>query len=273
MNDGAQFPDAVIDRLHILWGEGFLSPGGPQAVREIVAGLDLRGKRVLDIGCGTAGPAIVLARELGSREVVGIDVEPRLLEHAARQVERESLATAIVLKLVKPGPLPFADGSFDVVFSKDSIFQINDKAGLFGEIARVLRRGGAFAASDWLAHRNAHRMPEFVRYLALRKLDFAMLTASRMKVLMRRAGLENVSAQDRNKRFAEVLAYDVNQIEGPLESRLIAAMGEQDYARWAILRRACADAARCGGLRPARLRGRLPTHVRGMRVAPIDNAF
>ena len=171
VNDGDPFSDAVIDRLHILWGPGFLSPGGPEEVRAIVSGLDLRGKRVFDIGCGTAGPAIVLAGDLGAGEVVGIDVDRRLLERAARHVERASLAGRIALKLVEPGPLPFPDDSFDIVFSKDSIFHIADKEGLFREVARLLRPGGVFAASDWLADERAGAMPEFVRYLDLRELE------------------------------------------------------------------------------------------------------
>jgi cyclopropane fatty-acyl-phospholipid synthase-like methyltransferase len=49
------YDTAMLDMLQIIWGEGYLSPGGPQAVREIMQGLDLAGKRVLDIGCGIGG--------------------------------------------------------------------------------------------------------------------------------------------------------------------------------------------------------------------------
>ena len=66
MTTDIRYPDDFIDRLHAIWGEGFLSPGGVEEVHQIVKGLDLAGKTVLDIGFGTAGPAIVLARELGA---------------------------------------------------------------------------------------------------------------------------------------------------------------------------------------------------------------
>ncbi len=46
------YDTTMLDMLQIIWGEGYLSPGGPQAVREVMHGIDLRGKRVLDIGCG-----------------------------------------------------------------------------------------------------------------------------------------------------------------------------------------------------------------------------
>ena len=46
--------------------------------------------------------------------------------------------------------LPFAEESFDVVFSKDAIIHVADKRLLAAEIHRVLKSGGIFAASDWV---------------------------------------------------------------------------------------------------------------------------
>ena len=83
MGDEIQYPDHFVDRLQTIWGEGFLSPGGPEEVKEIARDIELVGKSVLDIGCGTGGPSIVLARDLGVARIVAIDVESKLLERAA----------------------------------------------------------------------------------------------------------------------------------------------------------------------------------------------
>ena len=48
----------------------------------------------------------------------------------------------------RPGPLPFTDASFDVVFSKDALLHVPDKDALFAEIFRVLKPGGVFAAIE-----------------------------------------------------------------------------------------------------------------------------
>ena len=37
----AQYPNDFIDRLHLVWGTGFLSPGGPEEVGQIVRGIDM----------------------------------------------------------------------------------------------------------------------------------------------------------------------------------------------------------------------------------------
>ena len=77
-----QYAKDFTDALQFMWGEGFLSPGGPEEVAEMVAGIDLTGKRVLDVGSGLGGVDILLAVKHGAAEVVGIDVEPQLVDVA-----------------------------------------------------------------------------------------------------------------------------------------------------------------------------------------------
>jgi hypothetical protein len=50
-------------KLEMIWGDGFMSPGGPDEVMRIVAGHDIAGCSVLDIGCGLGGAAA--GRETG----------------------------------------------------------------------------------------------------------------------------------------------------------------------------------------------------------------
>lgn len=142
MDDQIHYTDHFTLWCESDFGEGFLSPGGRKEVAKIVEGIDLTGKEVLDIGVGLAGPACVLVEELGAARVIGIDVEDPVLRRAARTVERHGLSERVVLKLVEPGPLPFEDETFDIVFSKDAILHIPDTGALFCEAHRVLRPGG-----------------------------------------------------------------------------------------------------------------------------------
>ena len=141
MYDVIQYPDHFFTRLHNVWGEDFLSPGGREEVGEIIREIDLSGKVVLDIGFGTGGPAVTLAKDHQAGKVIGIDVEAQLRNHANQLVERTGLADRIELKIVKPGPFSFAAETFDVVFSKDSMIHIEDKDALFEEVMRVLKPG------------------------------------------------------------------------------------------------------------------------------------
>ena len=145
-----EYDEAMQVLLQLVWGDGFLSPGGAEEVARLLEGSDIRGCRVLDIGCGLGAVDELLAVRHGAASVVGVDIDPVLLEQMKARIERAGLAGQVRGVRVEPGPLPFPAASFDVVFSKDSLVQIPDKPALFADVHRVLRRGGRFIASDWL---------------------------------------------------------------------------------------------------------------------------
>src|SRR5690606_10811876 len=70
-----EYDDTAIRFLEALWGEGYLSPGGPEEVDRVVEGLDLAGRTLLDIGCGAGGVTLHLARQHGLARATGFDVE------------------------------------------------------------------------------------------------------------------------------------------------------------------------------------------------------
>ena len=151
----SQYSDTTLDEMQRLYGEGYLSPGGAEEVDAILDGVPVRGRRVLDLGCGVGGAAIRIVQEHDAGSVVGIDVEERALERATAAVRALGLARRIVLELVAPGPVPLTDGSVDIVFCKDVICHLADKGPLFSEVGRVLRREGRFAFGDWTRGRAA----------------------------------------------------------------------------------------------------------------------
>ena len=253
MDQDLSYPDEFADRLELVWGAGFLSPGGADEVRQILRKADMGGKTVLEIGCGIGGPAIVIAREYGAAKVVGIDIEPQLIERAGRNAAEAGLEEKIELKLVEPGPLPFEDRVFDTVFSKDAIVHIPDKLAIYREIYRVLKPGGQFVAGDWFASDDADDLPEFRHYRDLSHLSFAMQTALEAEAVLRQAGFADVVLDDRNEWYAGFAQAQIERIEGPLRDRLIEVCGADSYRDMVKVSHANAGAARCGGLRPTHI--------------------
>ena len=47
-----EYDDDFVAVIEAMWGEGFLSPGGPEEVARILEGVSLAAGRVLDVGCG-----------------------------------------------------------------------------------------------------------------------------------------------------------------------------------------------------------------------------
>lgn len=251
----AQYTDEFIARLEVLWGRGFLSPGGPEEVRMIFEAVAPAGRDVLDIGVGLGGPAVVLARAFGA-QVVGIDVENGVLERARALVDETRLADRITLELVEPGPLPFPDASFDVVFSKDSLVHVPDKRGLYAEAWRVLRPGGRLAVSDWLSGRTADQDPAMRAWLEAVHLDFTFATGDEVAAMLRAIGFEAVETVDRNAWFVDLSRREQAAITGPLRSELEALFGADEVSAWHGRRQLLVGAAAAGALRPTHIRAR-----------------
>ncbi len=258
MDQDLSYPDAFADRLELVWGAGFLSPGGADEVRQIIGDTEMRGKSVLEIGCGIGGPAIVIAGEYHAGKVTGVDIEPQLVERAWRNAAQAGLGEKIEFRLVEPGPLPFEDGALDMVFSKDAIVHIEDKLAVYGEIFRVLKPGGGFVAGDWFAGENADDLPEFQHYRQLSHLTFAMQTADEARAVLQEAGFADVALNDRNEWYAGFAREQIERIEGPLRDRLIDVCGADGYRDMLKVSYANAGAAGCGGLRPTHIRALKP---------------
>jgi phosphoethanolamine N-methyltransferase len=247
----------MVAALELVWGEGFLSPGGPAEVAAIVEGQDLQGKQVLDIGCGIGGIDMLLAERFGARRVVGIDVEADNIERARRRAEAKGLAERVSYRLVEPGPgpFPFDSASFDVVFSKDAIIHIPDKPTLFAHIFRILRPGGRFMASDWLRADDEPPSPAMQRYIAAEGLSFAMASQAHYRRAMAEAGFHDIEIRDRNAWYRETARTELAALAGPLRNRLIELVGEAEADRQTQVWETMLVVLDQGELRPTHLYG------------------
>ena len=94
-----------------------------QQLRRLVGSLVTPGCRVLEVGCGLSD----LLASLDAREAIGIDISPRMIDHARRRHPSLDLRVADV----EHGPLP--DGPFDVIV-------LSDVVGHLVDIQRALER-------------------------------------------------------------------------------------------------------------------------------------
>ncbi|SIT53419.1 Methyltransferase type 11 [Mesorhizobium prunaredense] len=253
-----EYDDTAIRFLEALWGDGYLSPGGPDEVDRVVEGLALNGKTILDVGCGSGGITLHLLERHGAAHVVGFDVERPVIEAARKRATARGLSGRANFVQAPPGPLPFTDASFDVVFSKDALLHVPDKDALFAEIVRVLKPGGVFAASNWMISHDGEPSPEMKAYVAAESLSFAMASPIRYAAAMRRAGLADVTVHDRNPWYREVAREELNRLKGPLYPAVAAAVGtayvDKNIRTWEAMQKVLDS----GEHRPTHLRGRKP---------------
>src|SRR5690606_25749835 len=115
-----EYDDIHMRFLELLWGDGYLSPGGPAEVERVLDRFEIKGKQVLDIGCGSGGITLHIAKRFEPGAITGFDVEKPVIAEATRRAKEAGLSDRVHFVQAPPGRLPFADGNFDLVFSKDA---------------------------------------------------------------------------------------------------------------------------------------------------------
>jgi ubiquinone/menaquinone biosynthesis C-methylase UbiE len=133
---------AAFDQFHVR---------GVLATRELadLAGF-ANGQHVLDVGCGIGGPARYLNTDRGCH-VTGIDLTDEFVQTANWLTEEQRQGGSVKFVTGSALDTPFEDASFDGAWMQHVNMNIADKAGLFREIARVLKPGAKFAMHEVLA--------------------------------------------------------------------------------------------------------------------------
>ncbi len=103
---------------------------------------------VLEVACGAAHGSEVAAPHV--RQVVALDVTPALLALGAARLDAAGIRN-VLLQEGNAQALPFADGSFDLVFCRTAVHHFPRPEQALAEMARVCRPGGRVVVQDMVA--------------------------------------------------------------------------------------------------------------------------
>jgi len=119
-----------------------------QELRGFLPFLDLAPEtHVLEVGCGAGGCALYLT-QLTHTQLTGIDANASAIEEARTSAKSMPEARVCFERIDANLRLPFADASFDAVFSNDAMCHIPDRSPVLKEWFRVLKPNGRILFTD-----------------------------------------------------------------------------------------------------------------------------
>ncbi len=104
------------------------------------------GGRALEVGCGRGAAIRMLRDRFGLSEVVGLDIDPRMLAAARHRAAGAPLVLADVTGT------PFPEASFDAIFDFGAIHFVADWEKALDEVRRMLKPGGRYYF-EWVTGR------------------------------------------------------------------------------------------------------------------------
>jgi ubiquinone/menaquinone biosynthesis C-methylase UbiE len=148
--DEEHFPSTIDPRIYHI-----------KLLREHLG--DLRGKRVLDVGCGKGRFARVLHEQEPAAEIWGLDISEAMLRFVPEAIHTRAGSMT---------ELPFDDAWFDAAYATESLEHAVEIGKAVAEICRVVKPGGRIAIID----KNAEQWgkldtPEWEKWFTRRELE------------------------------------------------------------------------------------------------------
>ena len=227
-----------ILRSEAMYGHGFQSPGGLEAVRGFCRKLQMRpGMKILEIGSGLGGSAFYFAKQYAAT-VVGLDISKEMIEITNERKKVLGLST-VSFQQGDIRTAPLEKDSFDLAWTRDCVLYIEEKSIVWKNTHAALKEGGQLFVTDFCKGK-ASLSEEFTSYLDdchyhLEELDGYVES-------LKAAGFKQVRMEDITDRFIESLKAEQERLEKS-RNEFLKEFDPEDYeylmTRWGRKIRFC----------------------------------
>lgn len=209
-------PDDEADRFSI------------QLYSRVAAGWDLRGKDVLEIGCGRGGGASFVARYLHPASLTAVDLSAR----AVRCCQRRHRIERLTFLRGEAEHLPLPPKSFDAVVNVESSHCYPSFERFLDEVARVLRPGGLFLFADIRPREDVAGLRERLQE-RFTIVEEEFITANVIRALELDSDRKNLLIQKRAPRFLHRALQAFASVNGSPTFDAFAS-GALEYVRFVL---------------------------------------
>ena len=218
--DIREFYDASSGLWEQIWGEhmhhGYYGKYGNhkldrrQAQIELIEELlswaecsqDNPPQNAIDVGCGIGGSTLHLAQKFGCN-ATGITLSPVQASRAKERAAEAGLTERVKFEVANALDMPFADNSFDLVWSLESGEHMPDKTKFLAECYRVLKPGGKMIFATW-CHRETSSLagdltPSEIAHLKEIYQVYCLpyvISLSEYRAIASECGFQNLKADD-----------------------------------------------------------------------------
>jgi SAM-dependent methyltransferase len=180
----------------------------------------------LEVGCGTGGYALQLARTIGCH-IIGLDANEGGIRRANRMAQTESPGPNVRFEQRDASKkLPFNERTFDAVFANDVLCHMPGRASVLTEMFRVLKLGGRMLFSDALVIGGIITQEEIVTRSSIGFYVFS--PPGENERLLKSSGFSEIRTIDTTEDAARI-ASRWSQARAKRKKELIAAEGEVNF--------------------------------------------
>lgn len=215
------FYDASSSLWETIWGEhmhhGYYGASGRNKVPRRQAQIDIieellrwgnlnemetPPQAILDVGCGIGGSTLYLAQKFNAA-AQGVTLSPEQAKRGQERAEEANLGETVQFQVANALDLPFADNSFDLVWSLESGEHFPDKAKFLQEAYRVLKPRGMLLMATWchrptdslageLTKDEKHHLQEIYRVYCLPYV----ISLPEYRAIAQQVGFQNIKTDD-----------------------------------------------------------------------------
>ena len=213
-----------IVRSEQMYGEGFQSPGGLDAVEAFCQKLHMwEGMHILEVGSGLGGASFYFARTYGA-SVTGLDLSKEMVDISTERTKHYKLAN-ISFRQGDIRTAQLEQDAFDLAWTRDCILFIAEKTLAWKTVHASLKPGGQLFITDFC--KGGGLLSEaFVSYLM--RCQYHLQDLDSYRAALETTGFQDIRLEDNTQAFIDSLREEQQDLHNNRE-RFLREFNENDF--------------------------------------------